>query len=152
MCSDHVRSGEALPNAEAFTRKRSVTGFDNTSPGGGQKIRESKIYTTRDDQIYYTSNKVLMNQEKAARRPNQSQPIIAGAFNKADPGKFVNRNSNSPYREALPSYLRLHEDGKYDFDKVRIAGDAGILTVMSKANGWLTVKPDQVNRKRPLEK
>ena len=25
MCSDHVRSGEALPNAEAFTRKRSVT-------------------------------------------------------------------------------------------------------------------------------
>ena len=83
MCSDHVRSGEALPNAEAFTRKRSVTGLEKTSPGGGQKIRENKIYTTRDDQIYYTSNKVLMNQEKAARRPNQSQDF-AGAFNRCD--------------------------------------------------------------------
>jgi len=152
MCSDHVRSGGELPNAEEFTKKRSVTRFEQTSPGGGQKIRENKIYTTRDDQIYYTSNKVLMNQEKSARRPNQSHDF-AGSFSKADQGKFVNRNDNSPYREALPSYLRLHEDGKYNLDKEKIAGNAGILTVMSRVNGWLTVEPGRSNnRKMPLEK
>ena len=36
--------------------------------------------------------------------------------------------------------------------KEKIAGQAGILTVMSRVNGWLTVTPTNANRKKPLEK
>ena len=40
----------------------------------------------------------------------------------------------------------------YDLPKDKIAGNAGILTVMSRVNGWLTVTPKQGNRKKSLEK
>ena len=59
MQSEHVRSGEALPDTAALLQKRSVTKIEK--PTEGAKIRENKIYTTRDDQQYYRSNKVLMN-------------------------------------------------------------------------------------------
>lgn len=36
---------------------------------------------------------------------------FAGAYSKADASRFVNRNNNEPYRESLPTYLRLHENG-----------------------------------------
>ena len=48
MGSDHVRSGEALPDTAALLQKRSVSNTTgNLLPG--EKIRENKIYTTRDD-------------------------------------------------------------------------------------------------------
>lgn len=82
------------------------------------KIRENKIYTTRDDQQYYRSNKVLMNQDELIKKAEHKQTNrsvdFAGAFTKKDASRFVNRNNNEPYRESLPSYLRLHENsGKY---------------------------------------
>ena len=81
-------------------------------PSEGARIRENKIYCTRDDQQYYMSNKVLMNEDlkKQNREPNKSMDF-AGAFSKKDAGRFVNRNNNEPYRESLPTYLRLHENG-----------------------------------------
>ena len=36
---------------------------------------------------------------------------FAGAYSKKDASRFVNRNNNEPYRESLPTYLRLHENG-----------------------------------------
>ena len=45
--SEHVKSGEALPDTAALLKKRSVTKIDD--PTEGAKIRENKIYTTRDD-------------------------------------------------------------------------------------------------------
>ena len=81
-------------------------------PTEGAKIRENKIYTTRDDQQYYRSNKVLMNQDpKKANRESNKSMDFAGAYSKKDAGRFVNRNNNEPYRESLPTYLRLHENG-----------------------------------------
>ena len=47
MSSEHVRSGEALPDTAALLKKRSITKIDG--PAEGAKIRENKIYTTRDD-------------------------------------------------------------------------------------------------------
>ena len=35
MQSDNVRSGDLLPNAAAFTKKRSITRFGDNSPAGG---------------------------------------------------------------------------------------------------------------------
>ena len=64
----------------------------------------------------------------------------------------MNRNTNYPYRESLPNYLRLHENAAYDLPKEKIAGNAGILTVMSRVNGWLTVTPNKMSRTKPLEK
>ena len=40
----------------------------------------------------------------------------------------------------------------YNLPKEKIAGNAGILTVMSRVNGWLTVTPSRQNRTKPLEK
>ena len=45
--SEHVKSGEALPDTAALLKKRSVTKIDD--PTEAAKIRENKIYTTRDD-------------------------------------------------------------------------------------------------------
>ena len=47
MGSDHVRSGELLPDTAALLQKRSVS--NTTKNLLGEKIRENKIYTTRDD-------------------------------------------------------------------------------------------------------
>ena len=47
MQSQHVKSGEALPDTAALLKKRSITKIDG--PAEGAKIRENKIYTTRDD-------------------------------------------------------------------------------------------------------
>ena len=58
---DHVASGERLPDAATLEKKRSISKIDNVDKNVGLKIRENKIYCTRDDQKYYTSNKVLMN-------------------------------------------------------------------------------------------
>ena len=110
--SEHVRSGERLPDTAALLQKRSVSNATGNLLGG-QKIRENKIYATRDDQNYYTSNKVLTNHDPAAKNSQQQRKAqsndFAGALSRKNADKFVNRNSNEHERLALPSYLRLHE-------------------------------------------
>ena len=65
QCLTNVKSGEALPDAASLEKKRSITKLDEDVLG--MKIRENKIYCTRDDQKYYTSNKVLMNQDSVKK-------------------------------------------------------------------------------------
>ena len=117
LTSEHIRSGEQLPDTAALLQKRSASNIAE-GPIPGEKIRENKIYTTRDDQIYYNSNKVLHNVDPLAKTAmdfrRATSTDFAGAFSKKNASRFINRNSNDHERQSLPSYLRLHEqDSKF---------------------------------------
>ena len=49
-------------------------------------------------------------------------------------------------------FLNIKLFAVYNLPKDKIAGNSGILTVMSRVNGWLTVTPSKGTRTKPLER
>jgi hypothetical protein len=64
--------------------------------------------------------------------------------------RFKMRRSSFDYDNEQPAYLRVLENQKYHKSPSELAGGNGILTVMSKTRGWLTVKPENTDRKATI--
>lgn len=63
VASPGVARGSRVLSNDMFESKKSLQRDDSGSleRSPGHRIRENKIYCTRDDQAYYSSNKVLKN-------------------------------------------------------------------------------------------
>jgi len=61
------------------------------------------------------------------------------------------RRTTKDYDVEQPDFLRVLENKKYHPNAHELAGKNGILTVLSKTRGWLTVTPHHTDRKAPID-
>lgn len=57
----------------------------------------------------------------------------------------------SKYKRQIPDYLRLMEDPRNQV-KLTDVDKTGMVTVISKNQGWITVSPHTMNRRKPFER
>ena len=57
----------------------------------------------------------------------------------------------STYKRQIPDYLRLMEDPRNQVKATEV-DKTGMVTVISKNQGWITLTPRSMNRRKPLER
>lgn len=57
----------------------------------------------------------------------------------------------SVYKRQIPDYLRFMEDPRNQIKATEV-DKTGMVTIVSKNQGWITVTPRSMNRKKPLER
>lgn len=57
----------------------------------------------------------------------------------------------SEYKRQIPDYLRLMEDPRNQV-KLSDVDKTGMVTIVSKNQGWITVTPRSMNRRKPFER
>ena len=57
----------------------------------------------------------------------------------------------SVYKRQIPDYLRLMEDPRNQV-KLSEVDKTGMVTIVSKNQGWITVDPKSMNRRKPFER
>jgi len=64
-------------------------------------------------------------------------------------GKIFTKEAlkESEYKRQIPDYLRLMEDPRN-----QVKPTDGMVTVVSKNQGWITLTPRSMNRRKPLER
>lgn len=55
------------------------------------------------------------------------------------------------YKRQIPEYLRLMEDPRNQV-KITDVDKTGMVTIISKNQGWITLTPRSMNRRKPLER
>lgn len=88
----------------------------------GRQITESAVRVSKDEDQYYKSKSCFFKGEE-----------------------------NKDYKRQIPDYFRVLDNPN---NKIPLAshGVDGMVTVISKNQGWITVTPKHQNRKKPLEK
>lgn len=71
---------------------------------------------------------------------------------KVDPNRFNYRRTTRDYDIQQPNFMRHLEEGSASKTNLELAGKSGILSVLSKTRGWLTVTPGHPERKAPIDR
>jgi hypothetical protein len=68
-------------------------------------------------------------------------------------GKIFTKEAlkESVYKRQIPDYLRLMEDPRNQVKATEV-DKTGMVTIISKNQGWITLTPRSMNRRKPLER
>ena len=124
----------------------------------GEKILERKLQVSRDDEAYYTSNKVYTNLLKLSENkyPQQHASSALQTKDKTPHTLGCQESGGEVYRyqQAVPDHFRILDDPRYRnvVHKQTSGEKATMLQVVSKVQGWITIDAEKQDRKRPVEK
>jgi hypothetical protein len=90
----------------------------------GKLITEKVMYTTKDEHEYFKRTHKIFTKDAL---------------------------KDSTYKRQIPDYLRLMEDPRNQV-KLTDVDKTGMVTVISKNQGWITLTPRSMNRRKPLER
>ena len=118
----------------------------------GEAILENKLSISKDEQQYYSNHKVFTN---TSRMPGGNQSL---SYSQKPLENFKNlENSGAEYNRYsfnTPSYFRMLDNPNYRNiqHKNGLGQPQNMMQIVSKNQGWITVNPQKVDRKNPLEK
>ena len=93
-------------------------------------------------------------------RPSRGKEIVESMLRQATDENMYYRNKkhtyltggNQIYSKTIPDYMRIMEKPANKVEPSAFQGFDGTITVVSKAQGWITITPRGRNRKKPVEK
>lgn len=90
----------------------------------GKLITEKVLYANKDEHEYFKKSNKIFTKDAL---------------------------KESTYKRQIPDYLRLMEDPRNQV-KLTDVDKTGMVTVISKNQGWITLTPKSMNRRKPLER
>ncbi|CDW91057.1 UNKNOWN [Stylonychia lemnae] len=111
-------------NSFMSQRRKDYNGSDQMRmSNNGRQIFEKILQVTKDENDYYNNQKVLTKDQSAA----------------------------TLYKRQIPEYFRVLENPKNQKTLEDSSVD-GMVSIISKNQGWITVSPSHLDRKNPVEK
>lgn len=120
-----VLAGNSVNKVKFMQRRGSQT--ELRMGENGKRVYEKMLYASKDEQEYFNNKKIYSKDVEGSISP-------------------------SKYKRQIPDYFRMLDDPK---NQVRIQDSKnfdGMISVVSKNQGWITLSQDNPSRKRPLEK
>lgn len=125
---NNIQTAPIIPTTEEFNKRRCESIDLNRSNtlrvGGGRLVTEKVLQASRDEHEYFKKTNKIFTKDAI---------------------------KESQYKRQIPDYLRLMEDPR---NQVKLADvdKTGMVTVISKNQGWITLSPKTMNRRKPLER
>jgi hypothetical protein len=147
-----IERGSSLVDKGEFQNKLKDTNNRSSLAGQGEMILENKLSISKDEQSYFTNPKVFTNSVKMpGGRESEfySQKPLENVKNLEYTGAEFNR-----YQYNMPNYFRYMDNPNYrNIKHVNAKGqDMDMMFIVSRNQGWITVEPENLDRKHPLEK
>lgn len=121
--ADNITSGRQL-DPKDFARRTINQSPDIRMSHNGKLVAEKILQASKDEQEYYLNKKIYTKEQSQAP---------------------------SHYKAQIPDYMRVLDrpNNKTDLEK---AATDGMISVISKNQGWITLSPRTMNRKNPVER